>query len=374
VLEAGKDLGEVWWWNNYPGARVDTCWPFYDFSDPDLWQDWTWEERFPGRDELCRYFEHVEKKWDVKKDIKFDHFVTKARFDPTHDKWTVYSDKGYTAKAQYLLLCTGFAAKPFVPKLTGLETFGGISYHTAHWPKEGLDVRGKKVGVIGTGASGVQTIQEIAPHVQQLSVFQRTANHTLPMRQEAYTDQTKQQQQEKPKKDYPAILKLAKTTFAGWDYDQLTKTAAEDTPEERRALWESNWTLGGFRPWLNNYKDLLTNPEVNRVMYDFWRDKVRERLVGLDPELIENLAPLEPQDPFGSKRPSLEQNYYELYHQPNDCKSQEESNCRSDADRSEDGIRGGNRSRYSRLGHRLRHSHRQSDSDRHPRHQRRESQ
>lgn len=316
VLEAGKDLGGVWWWNSYPGARVDTCWPFYEFSAKELYEDWTWGERFPGRDELCRYFEHVENKWNLKKDIKFDHFVTRAEFNENDDTWTVYTDKDYVAKARYLLPCTGFAAKPYTPKINGLQTFKGIVHHTAKWPTEGVDVQGKRVGVIGTGASGVQTIQEVAPVVGHLTVFQRTANHALPMRQECY-DAAGRQQQEDAKKDYEDILQRSKNTFAGWDYDQLPRAAAEDTLEQRTALWESNWKLGGFRPWLGNYKDLLTNSELNRAMYDFWRDKVRERLVGLDPELIENLAPMEPEDPFGSKRPSLEQNYYELYHQPN---------------------------------------------------------
>jgi cyclohexanone monooxygenase len=316
VIEAGKGLGGVWWWNTYPGARVDTQVPLYEFAAKELWEDWTWKERFPARDELVAYFEHVDRKWDLQKDILFDNAVIKADFDESSNTWMAVTDKGYVARAPFLLLATGFAAKTYTPKIKGLETFKGQAYHTGRWPKEGVDVKGKKVGVIGTGASGVQVIQAIAPCVEHLTIFQRTANLAIPMRQEHYDDKGIQKQTD-AKKDYPAMFRHLRSTFAGFDYEFLPKSSEEDTPEERIAYWESLWQSGGFAPWLHNYRDSLTNSTLNRAMYDFWVEKTRARLAGLDPELIENLAPLEPENPWGTKRPSLETDYYQVFHQKN---------------------------------------------------------
>lgn len=316
VLESGKDLGGVWWANSYPGARVDTSIPLYEFSAKELWEDWTWAERFPGRDELCRYFAHVDQIWNVTKDVTFDQTVTKASYDQEQDQWTVITDKGYVAQSRYLILATGFAAKHYVPRFNGLETFQGISYHTALWPKESLDLEGKRVGIIGTGASGVQVIQEIAPVVKHLSVFQRTANTALPMRQERY-DERAIQVQEQMKKSYEELFNLSRSTYAGWDYDGLEIDSSQVTPEERIAHLESLWAKGGFHMWLGNYQDLLLDADFNKSVHEFWRDKVRERLPNIDSDTVESLAPWEPENPWGTKRPSLEQNYYEVYTQPN---------------------------------------------------------
>lgn len=317
VIEAGENLGGIWYWNSYPGARVDTHWPFYELAAKELWEDWTWTERFPARDELVKYFEHVDKKWDLKKDILFGNRVTKAQFNEAKDNWTVFTDKGYTATAPFFLPATGFAAKHYIPKIKGMEKFKGECHHTGVWPQGGVPLEGKKVGVIGTGASGIQVIQEIAPVVKHLTVFQRTANNCLPMRQEIYNDAKGIKKQMDAKKGFPALFKFIRNTFGGFDYEFLDKVSADDTPEERIAFWEGQWEKGGFTLWLHNYKDILRNPEANRAMYDFWRDKIRAKLVGLDPELIENLAPLEPENPFGTKRPSLEVDFYENFFRDN---------------------------------------------------------
>lgn len=316
VFERGGGLGGVWWNNAYPGARVDTSYPMYEFSAKELWEDWTWRERFPGREELVEYFDHIDKKWDIKKDIQFNTTVQKCVYDETRNEWTVSTDKGDTVKTRFLLLATGFAAKNYIPNINGLDKFQGISCHTASWPQEGIDLAGKTVGVIGTGASGVQVIQEIGPIVKHLTVFQRTANNALPMRQEQSGCQGIEEQ-EQQKKNYPKLFELMKTTFAGWDYDQLTTISTDESPEQHRALAEQLWQQGGFHPWLGNYKDLLTNQEFNDSFYRFWRDKVRARITKPDPELLENLAPELPENPFGTKRPSLEQHYYEVYNQGN---------------------------------------------------------
>ncbi|KAL6241605.1 hypothetical protein RBB50_011386 [Rhinocladiella similis] len=316
IFEAGADLGGVWWWNSYPGARVDTSFPMYEFAAQELWEDWTWKEKFPGRDELMEYFGHVDKKWDVRRHIQFNTMVDKCVFDIVDEEWTVYTSRGNIVKTKFVLLATGFAAKHYTPPIKGLDNFQGISCHTAHWPKEGIDIAGKRVGVIGTGASGVQVIQEIGQKVKHLTVFQRTANTALPMRQKR-AGSLEVANQNQRKSEYPALFDLTRKTFAGWDYDQLSKLSTDDSPEAREALWEDLWVQGGFHPWLGNYQDLLTNQDLNNSFYNFWRNKVRARITKHDPELLENLAPELPENPFGTKRPSLEQQYYEIYNQSN---------------------------------------------------------
>ncbi|KAH0841822.1 hypothetical protein AYO21_03200 [Fonsecaea monophora] len=312
LFEEGEGLGGVWWHNSYPGARVDTSAPFYEFSDPELWSDWNWEEAFPGQKELTEYFKYVDKKWDLSKDILFGTRVTGAEWNEKERKWLVHTNNDTQAVTRFLLLATGFAAKIYVPPLKGLETFQGIACHTARWPKGGIDFRGKRVGVIGTGASGVQVIQEIGRVTKELTVFQRTPNYSMPMGQQKLNVEL----QMAKKKGYGDLFKLMKQTYAGWDYNPDPRKGLEDDEAERLRFWESLWKKGGFNPWLGNYSDLMGNEEVNTLMYNFWRDKVRARITKDDPELKENLAPEKPPHPFGTKRPSLEQDYYEVYNLP----------------------------------------------------------
>jgi cation diffusion facilitator CzcD-associated flavoprotein CzcO len=313
AYEAGAGLGGVWFWNAYPGARVDTVVPLYQFSDPELYQDWYWKEKFPARDEIREYFKHVDRKWNLSKDIQFNTRVTAANFDANEEKWVVHTNQGDTVQARYFLLATGFASKLFVPQIKGLETFKGESFHTALWPQEGINLKGKCVGVIGTGASGVQVIQEAGPVSKELTVFQRTPNTALRMAQAKLDKETQQQK----KKEYARLYEAAKQTFGGNDYDLYPKKMSEESPERNQAFLEELWEEGGFHIWVGNYKDVLESPKTNETTYKFWRDKVRQRITKQDPELIENLAPEVAPHPWGAKRPSLEQTYYEVYNQPN---------------------------------------------------------
>jgi cyclohexanone monooxygenase len=316
AVEAGGGLGGIWWWNSYPGARVDTSLPFYELSDEALWKDWTWKERFPAQEELQQYFQHVDKVWNLSKDVRYNTTVTGARFDQEQNKWTVQTDVGATFKCRYLVLATGFAAKEIIPDIKGLETFKGPAFHTAKIPKgkNAIDFQGRRVAVIGTGASGVQVIQELGPIAQQLTVFQRTPNLALPMRQRKMS---KEGEQARGKRDYKYLFELRKRTTAGWDYSYNPKKTFEVTPEERNAIWEELWEKGGFNPWLGNFSDLMSNQEASDLMYAFWRDKVRQRITR--PELIDDLCPdtAPSGSPFGTKRPSLEQKFYEVIQQPN---------------------------------------------------------
>jgi cation diffusion facilitator CzcD-associated flavoprotein CzcO len=311
VFEAGGGLGGVWYWNCYPGARVDSPGPIYQYSRDDLWRNWQFSELYPSWQELREYFRYVDEKLGLSRDIRFNRRVNEAEFDPARNRWIVRSNDGSVATARHFVLCTGIGSKPYVPDLPGLNDFAGERHHTALWPQQGLDMAGKRVGVIGTGASGVQVAQEAAGVVAHLTVFQRTPNLALPMRQRKLDEDTIRRMKEK----YPEIYDKRTKTFAGFDYDFLAKAAFEVSNDERQAILEHLWEIGGFAPWIGTFNDIFVNEEANRAVYKFWRDKTRTRIN--DPAVAEILAPAEPLHPFGVKRPSLEQHFYEIFNQPN---------------------------------------------------------
>jgi len=312
LVEAGAELGGIWYWNCYPGARVDSHVPNYEFSFADLWRDWNWSERFPGYQELRAYFRYVDAKLDLSRDVRFNTRVKAAKFDQQRKLWRVQTDDGAEILSRVLIPCLGFASKPYVPQIPGLERFAGACHHTAHWPQEGLSFSGRRVAVIGTGASGVQVIQEAAPEARELTVFQRTPMLALPMQQRRYDAAT----MARLKQDYPAML--ARRAISATTYHDIVadpRSALEVTPEERLQRFEWAWREGGFHFWAGTFSDVLVNPEANALVYEFWRDKTRARIA--DPELARKLAPDIAPHPFGAKRPSLEQNYYEAFNQSN---------------------------------------------------------
>jgi cation diffusion facilitator CzcD-associated flavoprotein CzcO len=311
IFEAGGGLGGVWYWNCYPGARVDSSGPIYQFSRDDLWREWQFSELYPSWQEIREYFRYVDEKLDLSRDIRFNRRVNEAEFDPARNRWTVRSNDGSVASARYFVLCTGLGSKPYVPDLPGLSDFDGECHHTALWPQQGLDMAGKRVGVIGTGASGVQVAQEAAGVAAHLTIFQRTPNLALPMRQRKLDEDQIRRMKEK----YPEIYDKRTKTFAGSDIDFLAKSAFEVSDDERQAVFERVWEIGGFAPWVGSFNDVLVNEEANRAAYNFWRDKTRARIS--DPAIAEILAPTEPIHPYGVKRPSLEQHFYEIFNQRN---------------------------------------------------------
>jgi len=311
VLEAGAELGGVWYWNCYPGARVDSHVPLYEFSIEELWRDWSWSERFPCWKELRAYFRYVDERLDLSRDVRFDTRVTAARFDDAAGEWVVETEGSGRLRARFLVPCTGFAARPYTPPLEGLETFAGAQLHTAQWPQGGLDLAGRRIAVIGTGASAVQVVQEAAPVCEALTVFQRTPNLALAMQQRRLDPET----QAARKAGYPAIYEQRRHNFGGYDYRPARRSALEVSADERRAVFEDRWAEGGFAFWGNTFSDILRDEAANRTAYDFWRDKVRARIK--DPKVAAKLAPDDPPHPFGAKRPSLEQTYYEAFNQEN---------------------------------------------------------
>jgi cation diffusion facilitator CzcD-associated flavoprotein CzcO len=311
LFEAGDAPGGVSYWNCYPGARVDSPGPMYQFSREDLWRDWSFTELYPSWQEIRAYFHYVDEKLGLSRDIRFNRRVTEAEFDRARNLWTVHSNDGSVSKARYFVLCTGLGSKPYIPELPGLSNFARERHHTALWPQQGLDLAGKRVGVIGTGASGVQVAQEAAAVAAHLTVFQRTPNLALPMRQRKLDTDTIRRMKE----GYCSAYQKRRTSFGGFDYEFLPMSASEVSEDERRATFERVWEIGGFTPWVGSFNDLLANEESSRAAYDFWRDKTRVRIK--DPAIAEMLAPMEPPHPYGTKRPSLEQNFFEIFNQPN---------------------------------------------------------
>lgn len=312
LIEAGADVGGVWYWNSYPGARLDSEGAVYQFSREDLWKDWDFGERFPGRDEVYAYFKYVDKKLDLSRDIRFNTRVTKCAFDSVTNTWGVETDTGFSLRANFMVMCTGFASKPYIPELQGLESFAGECHHTGLWPKDGIDFEGKSVAVIGTGASGVQVIQEISPIVKDLTVFQRTPNTAFPMGQQRFDGAAKL---DVKKQQAAGRFQAVADSHGGVDVVPLGDSALAVSESERNSVFEQRWNEGGFGFWLGTFADVMQNADANAMAYAFWRDKVRARVK--DPAMQDKLAPMKSIHPIGTKRPSLEQRYYEVYNQPN---------------------------------------------------------
>ncbi|HEX5366223.1 MAG TPA: NAD(P)/FAD-dependent oxidoreductase [Acidimicrobiales bacterium] len=311
LLEAGTGLGGIWHWNCYPGARVDTNVPLYEFSDEAVWRDWYWDERFPDWTALRRYFQHVDAVWELSGDIRFGTRVQGAAWDEVDHRWLVATDGGARLRARFMVLCTGFAAKAYVPDLPGLAGFGGACHHTAHWPQEGLDMTGRRVGVVGTGASGVQVTQEAAKVAAEVTVFQRTPMMALAMQQRRLG----RAEQDEAKAGYPELFRKRRETNSGFHWAGISEPTLSVPEEDRRSTYERLWQEGGFAFWAGGYFDVVLDEGANRAAYEFWREKVRARID--DPELAEHLAPTDAPHPFGVKRPSLEQTYYDAFNQDN---------------------------------------------------------
>ncbi|ETS75433.1 hypothetical protein PFICI_12377 [Pestalotiopsis fici W106-1] len=310
ILEAGTGYGGVWHWNAYPGARVDTPTPLYEFDKPELWKDWSWKQRFPDHTELRAYFDYVADKWDLRKDTQFNSFVESATWDEAQSKWTVKTREGGLFRAKFLSLNTGFAAKRHVPDWKGLEGFKGLIIHPSYWPHEGLDLKGKKVALVGTGSTGVQIATNLASAVSELTVFQRSINTSMPMVQANFHGD----KQNHPREEYPRLFKGRTECFTGFDFHFLGRNTFDDDPETRQKVYEDLWAHGDFHYWLATYNDMLFNDEANREAYNFWRDKTRAKIN--DPRVQDILAPMEQPYPFGCKRISLEQGYFEIFNEP----------------------------------------------------------
>ncbi|KAJ4481533.1 hypothetical protein C8J55DRAFT_511949 [Lentinula edodes] len=313
VFEAGGDIGGVWWHNCYPGARVDSIVPVYEFSDEKLWKDWSWTEKYPDWKELRRYFQHVDDKLDLRKDILFNRRVVSAKWNAGKDRWFITSQDGYVVSARFFLLCVGNDSKIYIPDFPGINKFRGSCHHTARWPQGGIDLYGKRVAVIGTGASGVQVVQDVGPRASQLTVFQRTPNIAFPMRQRAIDEETSRKMKQEL---YSTVYRRRRQTLGGHAYDLYPKYSYDATEEERILFYEDLWNkTGGLQLVAASYLDIRFNQQANDELYYFWRKKVLERVQS--PRLQKILAPEIPPHPVGAKRPSLEVSYFDTFNLPN---------------------------------------------------------
>jgi hypothetical protein len=257
------------YWNRYPGARVDSTIPHYEFSDPDLFTEWKWSQRFPGSAELRDYFEYVAKKWNLLEDTEFSTLVTGAVWDDTSAKWTVHTDSATNTiyRCQFFLPNTGFAAKRHIPDWKGLGSFQGTWIHPSYWPKEEPDLRGKKIAVIGTGSTGIQLVQELAPLASEFVLFQRTPNLALPMKQVQYDTHDSQAI---PRDQYSELFKGRSQSYGGFDFSFLNKNTFDDSEEDRQRTYEELWSHGDFHYWLATYQDMLFDDRANTEAYEFW--------------------------------------------------------------------------------------------------------
>jgi len=312
VLEAGDGIGGTWFWNRYPGARCDVESLDYSYSfSEELQQEWNWTERYAPQAEILRYINHVADRFDLRRDIQLQTRVTEAHYDDAARRWTVATKDGETFDAQYLVLATGCLSIPQAPRLAGLDSFEGRWYHSANWPVEGVDFSGQRVGLVGTGSSGVQMTPLLAAQASHLTVFQRTANYSVPAQNEPLSEATLKE----VKANYAHRRALGREAVTGQFLNANDKSALEVSDEERLQEFEFRWrgAGGGFR-MLRAFSDLLRDPQANRYAAEFARSKIRQ--IVKDPVTAELLCPKDDL-PFGTKRLCVDTDYYETFNRDN---------------------------------------------------------
>ncbi len=309
-IDAAGEVGGTWYWNCYPGARVDSQSYIYQywFSD-ELIEEWDWSERFPGQPEAEAYFNFVADKLDLRKDIQFNTRVTSAEWDDAAGHWVVRTDQGQELTTPFLISCTGMLSAPKVPPFPGHENFRGIIAHTARYPREGIDLKGKRVGVVGTGATGIQVIQTIAPEVGELKVFQRTPQYAVPMRNPKFSDADRNYWRSRAGE----LQQRVNETFAGFDFDIDPGSWYDLTPEQQKEALEELWADGSLSMWVGGFRELLTDEKVNAEISEFVREKIRARIH--DKELAEKLVPYH--YGFGTYRVPLENGFYDAFNRDN---------------------------------------------------------
>lgn len=309
AFEAGGDVGGVWYWNRYPGARVDL--PSIDYSfgfSPEIEQEWSWSEYFAAQPELMRYFDFVATRLDLRKHYRFNTRVQRAEWDAGRSRWVVTTQAGEVYEARFCVMATGPLSVPRDPDIPGLDRFKGELYRAARWPHQPVSYAGKRVAVLGTGSTGIQIIQEVGPKAGELFVLQRTPSFTMPMRNYPLTPEYTAE----VKRHYPALREVARNSPAGGLRPASTRAFFSVRPEERQSLLEDAWKRGGLA-MLGTFSDLLFNEEANEQVAEFIRGKIGE--VVQDPATAEALKPRG--YPVFARRPCLDSSYYETYNLPN---------------------------------------------------------
>ncbi len=310
LFEAGTGVGGTWYWNRYPGARFDSESYSYAYSfSQELLDEWDWSEHFASQPEILRYLQHVADKFDLIKDIQFSSDVQSALYDDNTRSWKIRLQDGSCYRSRFLITGIGLLSQPVLPKIKGIESFKGEAFHTSRWPHTPVRLVGKRVAVIGTGASGVQVIQEISKDVGHLTVFQRRPNWCAPL----HNSSIEPEEMRAIRAGYKEMFELCDQTLAGFLHTADARGTFEVTEEERCAFWEHLYASKGFGVWQGNFKDVLTDPEANAAMSDFIANKIQGRV--RDPKVAEKLIPKD--HGFGTRRVPLETKYYESYNRGN---------------------------------------------------------
>ena len=310
VYEAASDVGGTWYWNRYPGARCDIESVHYSYSfSEELQQDWEWSERFAGQPEILRYLNHVADRFDLRKDIVFDTRVNSMVWDDDASLWRVGTELGDTVTARYVISGAGNLSVPKTPEFDGVESFRGQVYLTGNWLDENVDFTGQRVAIIGTGSSGIQAISEIAKTAGHLTVFQRTPNYATPI----VNGPADPDVVSAVKANYAQVREASRNHFLGVPYTQVQPSALAVSAEERRRTFDERWNAGGFQLFIDSYQDILFDKKANDTIADYIRERIHERVN--DPAVADLLAPKG--YPYGTKRPPLETNYYEVFNQDN---------------------------------------------------------
>jgi len=310
VIEAGGDVGGTWYWNRYPGARFDSESYSYGYSfSPEVLKEWSWSEHFSAQPETLSYCNYIADRFELRRDIQFNARVARAIWDEAAQAWEVTTEDGMRLRGRFLITALGPLSAPTMPKIPGVGDFRGEAYHTGMWPHYPVSFRGKRVAVIGTGATGVQTIQEVAKTAKQLTVFQRTPNWCAPLLNRPIDEA----EMAEIRTRYAEIFERCRNSHGCFIHNSDPRKAMEVSAEEREAFYEKLYNEPGFGIWMGNFRDVLVDQRANDTLSAFVARKIRERVK--DPKVAEMLVPKN--HGFGTRRVPLETNYYEVYNQPN---------------------------------------------------------
>lgn len=310
-FERQERLGGVWCENAYPIAAVDSPFPYYQFYDAELLRDWQWKEQFPTRAEMLRYFEHVDTQWGVSVSFEFGVSVSGAEYSEVTQRWTVSLEDGRRADAQWLVPAVGFSSVLNIPRIPGITQFCGPIYHTARWPCDAMDMRGKKVAVVGTGPSGVQIIQSVGKVAKAMTIYQQSPCLTL--RKNSRPDNMAEALG-MGLDDYRETLQVGLRSFNGFHYALRDQDTLTLPAEERYLFYQKRYLEGGWAFWMGGFRDLCQGLQANQDAYAFWAEQTRPRISSAAKR--ELLVPKVPSLPFGVKRPCLEEDLYEVIDQP----------------------------------------------------------
>jgi cation diffusion facilitator CzcD-associated flavoprotein CzcO len=313
LVEAGGGVGGTWYWNRYPGARFDSESYTYGYLfSRELFDEWEWQEHFAAQPETERYLNHVVDRFDLRRHMRFDAPVTAATWDDASGTWDVVVGGGDgeadRIRTRFLVAATGVLSVPYVPDVSGRDSFRGEAHHTGRWPADGVDVRGQRVAVVGTSSSGVQVVPAILPDVAELTVYQRTANWCTPLNNRPITAE----EQARLRAEFEQLREVLATSISGFAHPVNERSAWDDSADERRAFYERMWSSPGFMKLTSNYADLLFDEAVNDEWCAFIAEQVRA--IVRDPATAERLIPTDHR--FGAKRPPFVAGYFEAFNDP----------------------------------------------------------